>query len=165
MISLFDIFKIGIGPSSSHTIGPMRAARRFMTHLEPDALVERIRVTLYGSLAWTASGHATDKAVILGLVGEAPETIDPDAADGIVESVTARRALLIDDRRIEFDPATDIILDKETVPPVHPNTLQFEALAPDGTCLARARFCSVGGGFIVPEVHTCLLYTSPSPRD
>ena len=154
MISLFDIFKIGIGPSSSHTIGPMRAARRFMTHLEPDAPVERIRVTLYGSLAWTASGHATDKAVILGLVGEAPETIDPDAADGIVDSVTARRALLIDDRRIEFDPATDIVLDKETVPPIHPNTLQFEALAPDGTCLAHARFCSVGGGFIVPETHT-----------
>lgn len=154
MISLFDLFKIGIGPSSSHTVGPMRAARRFLQHLETQAAIERLQVTLYGSLAWTASGHATDKAVILGLAGETPETIDPDAANRIVENVTAHRRLSLGDHSLSFDPATDIVLDKASVPPVHPNTLQFEAFASDGSLIAQSRFCSVGGGFIVPEVHT-----------
>ncbi|ACI51952.1 L-serine dehydratase 1 [Gluconacetobacter diazotrophicus PA1 5] len=154
MISLFDLFRIGIGPSSSHTVGPMRAARRFATHLPPAMPVARLRVTLYGSLAWTASGHATDKAVILGLAGETPEGIDPDAAGDIVRRIGAARTVLLHGRAVAFDPARDIVLDRDTIPPVHPNTLQFQALAADGTPLETGRFCSVGGGFIVPEDAT-----------
>ncbi|MBB2197462.1 MAG: L-serine ammonia-lyase [Gluconacetobacter sp.] len=154
MISLFDLFKIGIGPSSSHTVGPMRAARRFIAHLNPTFPVARLRVTLYGSLAWTASGHATDKAVILGLAGEAPESVNPDAADDIVHQIGIDRGLFVHGHPVAFDPTCDIVLDRETIPPIHPNTLQFEALASDGTVLDTARFCSVGGGFIVPEDAT-----------
>lgn len=154
MISLFDLFKVGIGPSSSHTVGPMRAAQRFMVSLPDPGLVARIKVTLYGSLAWTAQGHATDKAVILGLCGELPQTVDPDAADELVSRVGATRQIPFRGVFIPFDPALDLFLDKETAPPVHPNTLQFEAFDGEGGCIERARFCSVGGGFIVPEEVT-----------
>ncbi|MFT9215819.1 MAG: serine dehydratase beta chain, partial [Acetobacter malorum] len=164
MISLFDIFKVGIGPSSSHTVGPMRAALRFVeacAGLEAEgasgapgpAPVAHIRVTLYGSLAWTATGHATDKAVILGLCGEHPETVRPDQTDAMVAHVRAEGCLPARDGAapIRFQPETDIILDKETQPPKHPNTLQFEAFDESGALLLKARFCSVGGGFITSE--------------
>ncbi|NVN02793.1 MULTISPECIES: L-serine ammonia-lyase [Asaia] len=154
MISLFDLFKIGIGPSSSHTVGPMRAAQRFMASLTDFDSIMRLRVTLYGSLAWTAQGHATDKAVILGLCGELPQTVDPDAADGIVAQVESNRHIVFEGRVLPFDPVHDLVLDKQSVPPVHPNTLQFEALNAEGEALETARFCSVGGGFIVPEKAT-----------
>ncbi|MFT9018350.1 L-serine ammonia-lyase [Acetobacter malorum] len=164
MISLFDIFKVGIGPSSSHTVGPMRAALRFVeacAGLEAEGVpaepgpapVAHVRVTLYGSLAWTATGHATDKAVILGLCGEHPETVRPDQTDAMVAHVRAEGCLPARDGAtpIRFQPETDIILDKETQPPKHPNTLQFEAFDQSGALLLKARFCSVGGGFITSE--------------
>ncbi|MBS1036031.1 L-serine ammonia-lyase [Gluconobacter cerinus] len=154
MISLFDLFKVGIGPSSSHTVGPMRAALRFTDSLESLNSIARFRVTLYGSLAWTAQGHATDKAVILGLCGESPSTVDPDDADEIVMAITVRKQLQVQGFSIAFDPETDLVLDRETIPPVHSNTLQFEALDAEGQVTAAARFCSVGGGFIVPETAT-----------
>jgi len=154
MISLFDLFKIGIGPSSSHTVGPMRAAARFAESLCDAPDVARLRVTLYGSLAWTARGHATDRAVILGLAGEKPDTMDPTLADGIVQSVTQAHLIAFNGHPTPFNPDTDIVLDTKTVPPVHPNTLQFEAFDSTDTLLACARFCSVGGGFIVPEQAT-----------
>ncbi|MCI1301338.1 L-serine ammonia-lyase [Acetobacter sp.] len=153
MISLFDLFKVGIGPSSSHTVGPMRAAQRFAGALTRPR-VARIRVTLYGSLAWTAQGHATDIAVILGLAGKNPQTVDPDAVGGIVARIKSTGHVTIQGQSIAFEPANDLILDRETVPPVHPNTLQFDALDDTGVVLERARFCSVGGGFIVHEDAT-----------
>lgn len=162
MISLFDLFKIGIGPSSSHTVGPMRAAARFAESLPDHQGVERLRVTLYGSLAWTARGHATDRAVILGLAGEKPDTMDPMLADGIVKSVTDTHLIPFRGHPTPFNPETDIVLDTTTVPPVHPNTLQFEAFDTDGNLLGCARFCSVGGGFIVHEQATeAATYTQP----
>lgn len=154
MISLFDLFKIGIGPSSSHTVGPMRAAQRFVASLGDPAVIARLRVTLYGSLAWTAQGHATDKAIILGLGGALPHTVDPDQADDLVARVHETRHIPVAGGYVPFDPALDLVLDRETVPPVHPNTMQFEAFAQDGSCLERARLCSVGGGFIVSESVT-----------
>ncbi|WP_147092002.1 L-serine ammonia-lyase [Swaminathania salitolerans] len=163
MISLFDLFKIGIGPSSSHTVGPMRAAQRFASSLPADGSIHRARVTLYGSLAWTAEGHATDKAVILGLCGALPATIDPDEAEAILSEVHRTGFVRCDAWHLAFDPECDLVLDRETSPPVHPNTLQFEALSSDGQCLALSRFCSVGGGFIVPESATeSTGYTLPS---
>jgi L-serine dehydratase len=167
MISVFDLFKIGIGPSSSHTVGPMRAAHAFATGLVPglapgdpdasgrdDALarIARVTVTLFGSLAWTGRGHATDKAVILGLAGELPDTVDPDRADALVARLGREGRLPLAGRRpIAFDAARDIVFDTLAVPPRHPNTLTFRALDEAGAVLAEATWCSVGGGFIVRE--------------
>jgi L-serine dehydratase len=155
MISAFDLFKIGIGPSSSHTVGPMKAAHQFAADLGGvPGPVARIEVTLFGSLAWTGRGHATDKAVMLGLAGEQPDTVDPDQADGIVAALAAGGMLTLpgrDARRLRFDPARDIVFDRKTAPPRHPNTLAFRAIGPDGTVLAAQRWCSIGGGFVIRE--------------
>ncbi|HEX7390707.1 MAG TPA: L-serine ammonia-lyase, partial [Acidiphilium sp.] len=155
MISVFDLFKIGIGPSSSHTIGPMRAASLFAARLAEAGLagrVARLRVDLFGSLAWTGKGHGTDKAVILGLAGEAPETIDPDQADRIAADVTERgRFVFAGQQDVAFTPASDIVFDRDSPTPRHPNTLAFTAFDASGAELATERWCSVGGGFVVRE--------------
>ncbi|MBW4036291.1 MAG: L-serine ammonia-lyase [Proteobacteria bacterium] len=152
MISLFDLFKIGIGPSSSHTVGPMRAAHSFAADLANPAGVARVQITLLGSLAWTGKGHGTDKAVILGLAGEAPETVDPDQADAIAAAVTTACVLKLGGvHPIKFDPVTDIVFDYETPTTRHPNTLEFSARDAAGSILAAERWCSVGGGFVIRE--------------
>ncbi len=155
MISIFDLFKIGIGPSSSHTVGPMKAAFSFVGSLEASGHVEgvaRVVTTLYGSLAWTGKGHGTAKAVILGLAGLQPATIDPEAADDIVAGVeTAGKLRLGGKDFIAFDAETDIISDLVTNPPFHPNTLAFTAFDAAGEPLLGQRWCSIGGGFIVLE--------------
>jgi L-serine dehydratase len=155
MISVFDLFKIGIGPSSSHTVGPMKAAHRFAADLAAvPGPVARIEVTLLGSLAWTGKGHATDKAVMLGLAGEQPDTVDPDQADAIVAALAQGKPLMLPGggaRALRFDPARDIVFDRKTAPPRHPNTLAFVAFAPDGSAVAAQRWCSVGGGFVIRE--------------
>ncbi len=155
MISIFDLFKIGIGPSSSHTVGPMRAAFEFATRLGPALdLASRVEVTLFGSLAWTGRGHATDKAVILGLAGQMPETVDPDLADAIVAELSAGHSLpLCGHRRIVFDREQDIVFDTIGAAPRHPNTLLFRAFDPLGDVVAEERWCSVGGGFVVREAE------------
>ena len=151
MISIFDLFKIGIGPSSSHTVGPMKAAAAFAAACDPTD-VERVQVTLFGSLAWTGKGHGTDKAVMLGLAGIEPATVDPDAADRIVAEVHRQNRLILGGRKtIAFDPAADIVFDGVSPTPAHPNTLRFDAFGADGVCLDSESWCSVGGGFIVRE--------------
>ena len=151
MISIFDLFKIGIGPSSSHTVGPMKAAAAFVTACDPDP-IERVQVTLFGSLAWTGKGHGTDKAVMLGLAGIEPATADPDAADRLVAEVHVSHRLSLGGQKvIAFDPTTDILFDGVSPTPAHPNTLRFDAFDADGLCLASENWCSVGGGFIVRE--------------
>ncbi|MBM3098056.1 L-serine ammonia-lyase [Gluconobacter cerinus] len=154
MISLFDLFRIGLGPSSSHTVGPMRAGHAFAEALPEGISIAAIRVTLYGSLAWTGVGHATDTAVLLGLAGWLPDQISPDHAKQVVEDIQSTKHLTLRGQTIPFDPASDTIFDYETVPPVHPNTLQFEAFDSAGNSLLRQRYCSIGGGFIVPESHS-----------
>ncbi len=157
MLSLFDLFKIGIGPSSSHTVGPMRAAQRFTDVLAdlPDGPLEkdpaRIVVTLYGSLALTAEGHGTIKAILLGLAGETPEHVNPDTAQKLVQHIESTHLLNLNGTSFSFDYQKDICLDTSTIPPIHPNTMQFEAFSRDGSLITRQRFCSVGGGFITPE--------------
>ena len=132
MVSIFEIFKIGIGPSSSHTVGPMRAAAAFMASLGPRlAEVARVRVILLGSLAWTGHGHASDKAVLLGLAGEIPEFVDPALADALVARTRATgRLALLGRHEVAFDTATDLVMDREGATPHHPNTLVFLAFAP-----------------------------------
>jgi len=153
--SVVDLFSIGIGPSSSHTVGPMRAARRFATALaEHDLLGEAVavRVELYGSLAATGRGHGTDRAVLLGLEGEQPETVDPDRADGAVGRIAARRRLrLLGRDEIRFTPATDLVLDARTTLPRHPNGMRFTAYDARGAVLRQTTSYSVGGGFVVDE--------------
>ena len=149
-LSIFDIFKIGIGPSSSHTVGPMKAARAFVTDLKPvSADVGRIAVTLHGSLAWTGKGHGTDSAVLLGLSGFLPETIDADEVDDLLAGIRADRHIEAPGiGRLAFDLETDLKFDLETELPRHANGMHFVAYAPDGRVLLGEKYYSLGGGFI-----------------
>ena len=155
MISVFDLFKIGLGPSSSHTVGPMKAAAAFADALAGGGALERVegvRVTLYGSLAFTGKGHATDKATILGLSGERPESVNPDRAEALVADVAARKTLRLAGRKpIAFDPAADIVFDVVDAPKRHPNTLALAARDAAGAIVAEERWLSIGGGFIQRE--------------
>lgn len=153
-ISVFDLFKVGIGPSSSHTVGPMRAARLFVTALEFDGLlndVTGIRVELFGSLGATGHGHGSVKAVVLGLQGELPETVDPRAAEDAIAQVQASGRLdLLGRRPIGFAPGKDVILHRRRRLPFHPNGMLFAALGAAGP-LAERTYYSVGGGFVVDQ--------------
>jgi L-serine dehydratase len=155
MIGFSDLFKIGIGPSSSHTGGPMTAAADFADRIADSGLlgrVARVEATLFGSLAWTGRGHGTDKAVMLGLSGLHPADADPDLADALVEDIRIHHRLRLAGKQlIGFDPEQDIVFDGVTATPAHPNTLQFRALDETGALISAARLCSVGGGFVVPE--------------
>jgi L-serine dehydratase len=150
-VGLFDLFRIGIGPSSSHTVGPMRAAASFAAGLDAVQGVERLQVELFGSLALTGKGHATDTAIILGLTGAEPDKVDPDLAKVLVADVVGRHCLhLPDGRHLAFDPAADIqFLPRETLPR-HPNALRITAYAAGQALLTRAYY-SVGGGFVLNE--------------
>ncbi len=156
--SLFELFKIGIGPSSSHTVGPMRAAMRFASFLhEQDLLsrVARVAVELYGSLALTGIGHGTDRAVLLGLLGEAPDTVDPAAVEGSLAVIRASGMLpLLGQHPIRFEEARDLLFHRDRMypdveVPAHPNGLRCTAWNTAGQVLASEVFYSVGGGFIV----------------
>ncbi|PXX12884.1 L-serine ammonia-lyase [Mycolicibacterium moriokaense] len=153
-VSVFDLFSVGIGPSSSHTVGPMRAAGRFARHLAADGLlpnVARVRVELYGSLGATGAGHGTPGAVVLGLEGSAPETIDPLLAKARVEEVHAGgRLLLAGANTIDFDHAVDIVLSLKAME-FHSNGMVFLAFDGAGDVLSRRVYYSVGGGFVVDE--------------
>ena len=155
MFSVFELFKIGVGPSSSHTVGPMKAAAAFASGLIETGAIDRVasvEVALLGSLAFTGKGHATDKAVILGLSGERPDSVDPDAAETLAADVRATRRLNLAARRsIAFDPATAIVFDTVTPAPRHPNTLRLVARDAAGVTLADETWLSIGGGFVVRE--------------
>ena len=153
MISVFDMFTVGIGPSSSHTVGPMRAARRFAEHLRAGGYLPRVAsvtVDLYGSLGATGRAHGCDKAVILGLMGEMPETTAVDEIDGKLERVRNSRTLnLLEERSIRFDIDRDLVFRKRERLPAHVNGMRFGASSETGRLLAEKTFYSVGGGFIV----------------
>jgi L-serine dehydratase len=154
-ISAFDLFKIGIGPSSSHTVGPMRAAAMFVNSLASDGLLDQVtgvEVELFGSLGATGHGHGSVKAVVLGLTGELPETVDPEAAEPLVASVReAGRLRLLGRREIDFDIGEDVILHRRKRLPFHSNAMRFAALAPGDVELAVRYYYSVGGGFVLGE--------------
>jgi L-serine dehydratase len=152
-VSAFDLFKLGIGPSSSHTMGPMTAAGRFLGWLGDKVdLTARVQVTLYASLALTGRGHATDRAVILGLAGFQPRSLDPDAADQVVAGVRGTGRLNLAGRReIAFDEATDLLWEGRTRLPPHPNGLKFAAFDAGGALLAERTYFSIGGGFVRDE--------------
>ena len=158
-VSVFDLFKVGIGPSSSHTVGPMRAARRFTQALANRGLishVRRVRSELFGSLGATGKGHGTDTAVLLGLAGHEPDTVDVDQVSAMVEEIRQSGALLLDStHRIAWDEQSDLLLDGLKTLPFHANGMCFTGYGSDGQPLLEKVYYSVGGGFIVddPAAH------------
>jgi L-serine dehydratase len=152
-ISVFDIFKIGIGPSSSHTVGPMRAARCFAERLDADgqlAATASVKVELFGSLGFTGKGHGSDKAVVLGLEGDEPATVDIDRIAPRVARVAAdKRLSLLGKHPVAFDPETQLVFHRREKLPLHANGMRFTALDAGGGALAERIYYSVGGGFVV----------------
>ncbi len=154
-ISAFDLFKVGIGPSSSHTVGPMRAASSFASRLERDGLLartNRVRAELFGSLGATGHGHGSVKAVVLGLEGEQPDLVDPAAAEPRVGAVRdSGRLLLAGKVSIPFAVDDDVVLHRRKRLPFHTNGMIFRAFDADGTELTTREYYSVGGGFVLDE--------------
>ncbi len=155
MLSVLDIFRVGIGPSSSHTVGPIRIAKRFGESLRRKNRLPktaRIVVELQGSLALTGKGHATPKAVILGLLGLEPETLNPDTADAdVAEVYSDKRLKLLGEQSVEFDPEADLIFDYDTPPTLHPNGMKLSAYDKAGKLLRSQTYFSTGGGFIASK--------------
>jgi len=156
--SLFELFKIGIGPSSSHTVGPMRAALRFTQSLDTAgqlANTAHVVVDLYGSLALTGHGHGTDRAILLGLIGEAPDTVDPSVIDSELAAIRTTGTLYLLDREpIPFNEAEHLLFHRNQMYPdpavhTHPNGMRFTAFDASNNILAREIFYSIGGGFIL----------------
>ena len=157
-ISVFDLFKIGIGPSSSHTVGPMRAARMFTARLASDGVlpgVARVKAELYGSLGATGKGHGSDKAVLLGLAGHEPDTVNVDAVPALLEQIRIERRLVLGGApsatAIGFDEKADLVFHRRQSLPFHANGMRFTAFDPVGTELASRTYYSVGGGFVVSD--------------
>ncbi|HZZ84328.1 MAG TPA: L-serine ammonia-lyase [Anaeromyxobacteraceae bacterium] len=153
-IGVFDLFRPGIGPSSSHTVGPMRAARLFALELRAAGLLPRVaalKVVLHGSLGATGRGHGTDRAVVLGLLGETPEEVDAASAPARVAAVEAARSLsLLGEQPVPFRAAEDLSFERRPLP-FHPNALRFTAFGPAGEPLHSGVWYSIGGGFVVTE--------------
>jgi L-serine dehydratase len=154
-ISVFDLFKVGIGPSSSHTVGPMKAAHMFATGLRDDGLLHRVRridVILYGSLGLTGKGHGSDKAVLLGLQGELPATVDVDAIPAMLDAITtAGRLNVLGEHEIGFTIPENLDFERKKSLSQHPNGMRFTALDGDGAVLRARVYFSVGGGFVADE--------------
>jgi len=153
--SLFEIFKIGIGPSSSHTVGPMRAAAAFVAGLGAGGLIEktaRIEANLYGSLALTGHGHGTDRAVLLGLSGELPDQIAPESIEPKLAAIrTAKSLRLAGTRAIPFEEAKDLLFHKDETLPFHSNGMRYRAMDATGAVIADQLYYSIGGGFVLRE--------------
>ena len=157
-ISVLELFKIGIGPSSSHTLGPMVAAKYFIKQLSQFALTETIpndsllRCTLKGSLAFTGKGHSTDRAITLGVHGYSPESLVDKDVDSLVSQLWERDRINLDDSHsIRFNPEKHIVFDKGEPLPEHPNGMIFELIGPDQEILLSETYFSIGGGFIGVE--------------
>jgi L-serine dehydratase len=154
-VSVFDLFKIGIGPSSSHTVGPMRAARMFALRLEHDGVlprVARVQSQLYGSLGATGKGHGSDKAVLLGLAGHEPDTVDVDAVPALLGALREQQRLdLLGRHGIAFNEREDLVFHRRETLPFHANGMRFAAFDASSTELANRVYYSVGGGFVVSD--------------
>ena len=154
-LSVFDLFKIGIGPSSSHTVGPMKAAAMFAKALAQDGMLAataRVEVRLYGSLGATGKGHGTDTAVMLGLEGLMPDSIDPDTIDARLKKIRKEKVLQLQGRHpIAFAEKSDVLFLRRETLSFHPNGVKFMALDAAGALLQERRYFSVGGGFVVSQ--------------
>ena len=153
-VSVFDLFKIGIGPSSSHTVGPMRAARLFGLRLVNEGLLAqtaRVQVILYGSLGATGKGHGSDKAVLLGLAGHEPDSVDVEAIPGLLAAIRAGNLNLVGQKAMAFDEAKDLVFKRRESLPFHANGMRCIAFDAEGNEIANRVYYSVGGGFVVSD--------------
>ena len=154
-VSVFELFKIGIGPSSSHTVGPMLAASTFVQRLDSSNLLSKVaslEVTLFGSLAYTGRGHGTDKAVLLGLSGELPDQVDPDKIAGIVADIqNSSQIRLAGQHQVGFSEKADLVFNKREQLPHHTNGMRFRAFDENGEMILQREYYSVGGGFVVNQ--------------
>lgn len=160
-ISVFDMFTVGIGPSSSHTVGPMKAARRFVLGLEREGLLgrtRRVKAELFGSLGHTGKGHGSDVAVFLGLEGERPESVDVDSVPERVAAIAAHSRLVLrpeageePSAEVRFSVAKDLVFHRRQTLPMHPNGMRFRAWDADGEQLRERVYYSIGGGFVVDD--------------
>ena len=154
-VSVFDLFKIGIGPSSSHTVGPMRAAQAFASRLAAAGLLDAtrgVKVELFGSLGATGKGHGSDKAVLLGLCGHEPDSVDIESIPALLAAIRRDKALdLLGRHRIGFDEPRDLVFNRRETLPQHSNGMRFTARGEDAATLAQGVYYSVGGGFVVTE--------------
>jgi len=152
-LSVFDIFKVGIGPSSSHTVGPMIAALRFVSRLDEGGLLEkarRLHIEMFGSLGATGKGHKSDMAVVIGLHGYQPETLDPDIVPGLIGQVRASGTVrLLGRHEIAFDESNDIRFNRRETLPQHSNGMRFKAFDATGQLLLKKEYYSIGGGFVM----------------
>lgn len=152
-LSVFDIFKVGIGPSSSHTMGPMRAAREFALELKRGGFLpatREVQVQLYGSLALTGAGHGTDRAILVGLTGAEPETVDPDSLEPTLQQIRAsQRIRLLGERELPFEEPRHLLFQYQESLPQHPNGMRFTARGAEGGVVLEQDYFSIGGGFIV----------------
>ncbi|WP_374565325.1 L-serine ammonia-lyase [Ideonella sp.] len=154
-VSVFDLFKIGIGPSSSHTVGPMRAARLFAVRLRSERLLTktaRVRCWLYGSLGATGKGHGSDKAVLLGLAGHEPDTVDVDAVPALMDTIrSSKRLALLGEHEVAFDEPEDLVFRRRETLPFHANGMRLVAYDAEGHEIENRTYYSVGGGFVVSD--------------
>jgi len=154
-VSVFDLFKIGIGPSSSHTVGPMRAARLFVQRLQNEGLlprVQRLQADLYGSLGATGKGHGSDKAVLLGLLGHEPDTVEVEAIPALLKAVRdSGRLDLAGVQAVEFAEKRDLLFHRRESLPLHANGMRFAAFDAAGSVLDTRVYYSVGGGFVISD--------------
>src|SRR6185312_7279283 len=154
-ISVFDLFTVGIGPSSSHTVGPMRAAHAFVSRLADEGLLTRtasVRAEMFGSLGATGHGHGTVKAVVLGLEGEQPDLVDPELAEPRVAEVHDDQVLrLAGEHAVAFSIDDDLVLHRRKRLPFHSNGMRFTARDAEGHVLSSREYYSVGGGFVLDE--------------
>jgi L-serine dehydratase len=166
-ISVFDLFKVGIGPSSSHTVGPMKAAGMFARGLRDDGLmpgVETVRVALYGSLGLTGPGHGSDKAVLLGLEGEQPATVDVDAVPGRLEAIRQRGTIrLLGEHEIPFTIGQHLEFNRRKKLGYHPNGMRFTAYDAAGAAIRERAYYSIGGGFVADETQAGPGQEEPGP--
>ena len=165
-ISVFDLLSVGVGPSSSHTVGPMRAAHAFLSELQEKGFLQktfRLQVELYGSLALTGHGHKTDTAILIGLSGHLPETVDPSIIDSTVQTIREKKKIhLLGKRQVSFEEARDLIFYKDKVIPYHSNAMRFIAFDADGAQLFNEIIYSIGGGFIVE--HRKIQHKTPMDK-
>jgi len=164
-ISVLDLFTIGIGPSSSHTVGPMRAATRFLNELQPIERVARVECHLYGSLALTGKGHGTDTAVLLGLEGQTPETVGVDEVPAQLERIRSNHLLRLGGGHdVVFHEGADLVFHRRETLPGHPNGLRLSAFDAVGVPLKEKTYYSVGGGFVVEEGATTPAIEGVAPQ-
>ncbi len=166
MISIFDLFSIGLGPSSSHTVGPMRAAARFSQQLLTDSIlpqVNKVKVEVFGSLAHTGHGHATDKAILLGLENNLPKDVDPDHVNTRYQAIHETHLINLSGKKfLPFEPATDLVFNYEDLLPIHTNGMRYQAFDEQNNLLLSKDYYSIGGGFIISSEEKLANENKPS---